>query len=70
VTKKQDQWARGRTRLIAASSPVSGFELGWWGLAAEHGELVPQWAPNGRRDRIDACQGHRPLPDEGSDPTT
>jgi hypothetical protein len=50
-------------------------------LVAHHGEAGPghcpepvawrgSWrAPNGRRDRIKACEGHRPAADENSGPT-
>ena len=50
-------------------------------LVAHHGEAGPthclepvawrgSWrTPNGRRYRVEACEGHRPPPAEGSDPT-
>jgi hypothetical protein len=50
-------------------------------LATSQGEAGPthcpepvawrgSWrAPNGRRYRIEACEGHRPAPAEGNDPS-
>jgi hypothetical protein len=68
----------GAPYYAEAFSPLPGR---CFRLVAHHGEAGPThcpkpvgWrgserAPNGRRHRIDACQGNRLKPEEGSGPT-
>jgi hypothetical protein len=77
---------RGRRPHRADLHPVPGGPSGPAGrcfrLVAHRGEAGPShcpepvawrgsWrAPNGRRYRIEACEGHRPAAIEGSSPST
>jgi hypothetical protein len=68
----------GAAYYAQAFSPLPGR---CFRMVAHHGEAGPthcpepvtwrgSWqAPNGRRYRIEACEGHRPTPDEGSGAT-
>jgi Transglycosylase len=42
VTRKQDQRARGSTRLRGQQGAVGGLQSGSWNLAAQHSQLVAQ----------------------------
>ena len=68
----------GAPYYAEASSPLPGR---CFGMVAHQGEAGPthrsepvtwrgSWrAPNSRRYRIEACEGHHPSPDESSGPT-
>ena len=69
----------GAPYYAEAFSPLPGR---CFRMVAHHGEAGPthcsepvawrgSWrAPNGRRYRVEACEGHRPLPVEGSSTAT
>jgi hypothetical protein len=68
----------GAPYYAEAFSPLPGR---CFRMVAHHGEAGPthcpepvawrgSWrAPNGRRYRVEACEGHRPPPAQGSGPT-
>jgi hypothetical protein len=70
-------WHDRSAQLRRGLSPLPGR---CFRLVSRHGDAGPthcpepvawrgSWrAPNGRRYRIEACEGHRPAPDEGSGP--